>query len=411
MSPGPYSTSGSWLDCDEHLAFLANDAKRQFRFFKASLGDTPGFRTLSFDGAPREDNPQELHTTTRLIHSYALGMLWGVEGAEEIVDQGMRYLATHHLDREHGGFVWSLDGNAISDGRKMAYGHVFVLLAAASAKEAGHPDADELLNQASEVIDAHLWEEDFGLFCDEYERAWTPFSRYRGMNSNMHGVEALLAAFEVTDDGRYLTRAGRILDFFLRQTAPQNGWRIPEHYSEFWKVDESYSGDPMFRPAGTTPGHSFEFGRLALQWWDLSGRKDDGTPELARNLIERALSDAWLDEGGLAYTLGHDGKVAIRSRYWWPVTEAIGALATLIKLEGREDDELWYRRLWQFADQRLIDHARGGWYPELSNDGKPVELQFKGKPDIYHSIQCCLFPMLPAVSRFSEALQTLAPPN
>lgn len=410
MSPGPISAPGTWLECDAHLAFLAHDARRQYRFFESCRGDVPGFRTLSLDGTPRIDALQELHTTARLVHSYALAMIWGIEGAEDMVDRGMRYLASHHLDREYGGFVWSLDGDAISGDRKLAYGHVHVLLAAATAKESGHPDANGLLEHVSNILDTRFWDKDTERFSEEYERDWKPFSTYRGMNSNMHGVEALLAAYEATDDKRYLRQAGAILNFFIERAAPQNEWRIPEHYSNTWKIDESYGGDPMFRPAGTTPGHSFEFARLALQWWDLCGRPDDGTPTRSRRLVERALMDAWLDEGGLAYTLDHSGAISTRTRYWWPVTEAIGALAALIKLEGRESDEAWYRRLWRFADQHLIDHAKGGWFPELSPDGRPVQLQFKGKPDIYHSVQCCLYPMLPTISRFPNALQSLDAP-
>ena len=181
-------------------------------------------------------------------------------------------------------------------------------------------------------------------------------------------------------------------------------WRIPEHYHADWTVDATYAGNPMFRPAGTTPGHSFEFGRLALQWWDLAGRPADGTPTRARALIEEALK-AWLPEGGFAYTLKFDGSVDVRNRYWWPVTEAIGALAALIKLERRPEDEAWYRRLWTFADASLIDHARGGWFPEIDAAGLPAATQFAGKPDIYHSVQAALFPLAPDLSHAARGLR------
>ena len=185
-----------------------------------------------------------------------------------------------------------------------------------------------------------------------------------------------------------MTRAGRILDFFLRRIAPDWGHRVPEHYGPDWQVDRAYAGDPMFRPPGTTPGHSFELARLLLQWWDLAGRPDDGSPALARRLVETALADGWdRARGGLVYTVGFDGRPEILSRYWWPVTEAIGALAALIKLERRAEDEVWYRRLWSFADTAFIDHARGGWFPEIGDDGRPSATQFKGKPDIYHALQ------------------------
>lgn len=325
-----------WLQDPRHRAWLRAEADQQFAFFRASLNPQGGFHTLNHDGSPRADSLQELHSTTRLVHSYALGQSLGVPGAAEIVDHGMRYLWSHHRDRAHGGYVWGVSGDDIADGRKLAYGHVFVLLAGASAQEIGHPDAPRLIADVREVLDRHFWEEKPGLFCDEWNRDWTPFSTYRGMNANMHGVEALLAAYEATGEALFLTRAGRILDMFTARMAAAHGWRIPEHYTADWQVDPGYSGNPMFRPAGTTPGHSFEFGRLLLHWWDLAGRPGDAAPANARRLIEQALADAWDPvRGGFAYTLDFDGRVAIPARYWWPVTEAIGAVAMLLKLDPR----------------------------------------------------------------------------
>ena len=404
---GPADASGFWLDHPAHRAFLKAEAARQFAFFAASPRRyphaAPGFHVLDHDGSALPDAVQELHTTTRLVHAYALGIAAGIPGAGEIVDQGMDYLWSHHRDAEHGGYVWGMEGDRIADGRKLAYGHVFVLLAGASARIAGHPDADRLMADVREVLDRRFWEDAPGLFTDEFNRDWTPFSTYRGMNANMHATEALLTAFEATGDAEFLTRAGRILDFFLTRMAAAEGWRIPEHYHADWTPDRAYAGNPMFRPAGTTPGHSFEFGRLALQWWDLAGRPDDGTPARARAVIETALQ-AWQPMGGFAYTLRFDGSVDVPNRYWWPVTEAIGALATLIKLERRPEDEVWYRRLWTFADASLIDHARGGWFPELDSAGRPAATQFRGKPDIYHSVQAALFPLAPGISRAAAGL-------
>jgi len=403
--PGDQAAQGFWLDDPAHRAFLAADAARQLEAFAASPNPAGGFHVLGYDSRPLPDTVQELHTTTRLIHSYALAKLAGRPGCDAIIDQGMRYLSSHHHDRDHGGWLWALDGRAIHDSRKLAYGHVFVLLAGSSAKLAGHPDAQALIDAASATLDRHFWEETPGLLADEWNRDWTPFSDYRGMNANMHGVEALLAAFEATGRDIHLTRAGRILATFLRRIAPENGWRLPEHYRADWSIDRSYSGNPMFRPAGTTPGHSFEMARLLLHWWDLAGRPDDGSPAIARSILETALTDSWdKDRGGIVYTLDFDGSPAIRSRYWWPVTEAIGTLAALIKLERNPQDEVWYRRLWTFADRAFIDHQAGGWFPEIGDDGRPARTQFNGKPDIYHALQAELFPLTPGISRFGAAL-------
>ena len=398
------AASTRWLDDPVHRAYLMADARRQLSFFDASLRADGGFDVLDHDGTPLPRAGQELHTTTRMVHASVLGRALGHDGADRMIDAGMDFLWTRHRDRRHGGYLWSVDETGIRDDRKLAYGHVFVLLAASSARMAGHPDADRLFADVAAVLDTRFWEEGHGLFADEFARDWHPFSDYRGMNANMHGVEALLAAFEATGDTLWLTRAGRILDFFTDRMARAQDWRLPEHYSGDWQIDRDYAGDPMFRPWGTTPGHSFELGRLLLQHWDLTGRPQGDAPDRARALIERAMEDAWQPQGGLAYTLKPGGAVDIPDRYWWPVTEAIGAYASLSKLDPRDNDEAAYRRLWTFADAHFVDHARGGWFPEIDAEGHPVARQFAGKPDIYHALQAVLYPLAPGLSRQGATL-------
>lgn len=398
-------TEGAWLADPVHRAFLLQDAKRQLDFFSSSLRPDGGFDVPDHDGRPLPRAGQELHITTRMVHSYVLGRAIGYRGADDIIDAGMRFLWERHRDPQHGGYLWSVDENGIHDDKKLAYGHVFVLLAASSAKTAGHPDADRLLADISEVLNSHFTEAGTPLLLDELARDWTPFSDYRGMNANMHGVEALLAAFEATDDRSWLARAGSILDFFTARMAPEHDWRIPEHYTTDWQVDPDYAGNPMFRPAGTTPGHSLEMARLVLQHWDLSGREDDSAPERAARLTRRALEDAWRADGGLVYTLKLGGGVDIADRYWWPVTEGIGVLASLQKAQSPASAwEDWYRSLWRFADAHFIDHERGGWFPELDESGQPASRQFIGKPDIYHALQADLLPLTPGLSRQVQAL-------
>jgi len=396
---------GNWRDDPVHRAWLGQDARRQLDFFRASLRKYGGFDVLEWDGAPRAGVQQELHVTTRLIHSYALGAAFGYGDTAAIIDAGMACLWTGHRDAMHGGYCWSIDGKTAVDASKLAYGHVFVLLAGASAKQSGHPDADRLIDDVTAVIDRHFWDDDRGLLREEFHGDWTRFSTYRGMNANMHGVEAMLAAFEATGRETYLRRAGRILDFFVGKIASTHQWRIPEHYTEEWQLDRNYAGNPMFRPMGTTPGHSLELGRLLIQHSDLSRRPQDQSLVQARSLIERALADAWLPDGGLCYTLDYSGHIAIRDRYWWPVAEAIGAISALQQIDPREEDEVWYRKLWRFAHDHLVDHRFGGWYPELDEGGKPVQKQFLGKPDIYHSLQADLLPLVGSPSRLISALK------
>lgn len=382
-----------------HRNALAQDARAQIAFFRSALNTQGRFDVLDQSGRPLRNMPQELHTTTRMVHSYALAHAWGAKDCAPILDAGMQALWQRHRDQSNGGYGWSIITDGFADDTKLAYGHVFVLLAASSALAVGHDAAPRLLADIDSVIDRHFWDDACGRLREEYRADWQPLSTYRGMNANMHGTEAFLAAFEATGNPRYLNRAGRILAFFTDQMAARHNNRIPEHYTNRWQVDPDYAGNPMFRPAGTTPGHALEFARLLLQHWDLSGRSDPTALPRARALVDTALADAWLPDGGLAYTVDGQGKVLVDSRYWWPVTEGMGALAALLKLDPRPSDAQWYLRLWDFAQAHFIDHGQGGWFPEIGPEGQPKQDQFKGKPDIYHSLQAMLYPLCPGVSR------------
>lgn len=397
----------SWINDPVHQDFLRNEIVRQTDFFRSSLRADGGFDVLDHAGKPVAQGPQELHTTTRMIHSYCLAKAAGIADCDDIIDAGLNFLWGRHRDAQHGGYLWSVSDSGAGDTTKLAYGHVFVLLAASSAKLTDHPLADRILQDVTEVLNDHYWDEEHGLLQDEFLQDWSPFSTYRGMNANMHGVEAMLGAFEATGETFWLDRSGRILDFLVTKMAGQNNWRVPEHYKDDWSVDATYSGNPMFRPAGTTPGHSFELARLVVQHWDLAGRVDDAAIDRARHLIDRAHADAWSEHGGYCYTLNYDGSVRIPDRYWWPTTEAIGAFATLLKLDPRPEDETNYRALWQFSVEHFIDLERGGWFPEIDSVGKPTTTQFQGKPDIYHSLQASMLPRVISTSRLAQSIEAL----
>jgi mannose/cellobiose epimerase-like protein (N-acyl-D-glucosamine 2-epimerase family) len=68
-----------------------------------------------------------------------------------------------------------------------------------------------------------------------------------------------------------------------------------------------------------------------------------------------------------------------------------------------------HRKFWDFAGAHLIDHVRGGWYPELDPDNHRKVGPWYGKPDLYHALQACLLPLLPPSPSLAGALRS-APP-
>src|SRR5690606_26847470 len=134
-------------------------------------------------------------------------------------------------------------------------------------KIAGVPGAVELLTDALAVLDARFWEPEQQLHLDERSRDWSSTSDYRGVNANMHSVEALLAAHAATGDAVWLDRAAAIGDRVI-SWAEGNEWRIPEHFDAAWTPQLEYNADrphDPFKPYGATPGHGLEWARLLLQ--------------------------------------------------------------------------------------------------------------------------------------------------
>ncbi|MGR3291738.1 MAG: AGE family epimerase/isomerase [Paracoccaceae bacterium] len=398
-----------------HRQWLLAQVASLLDFFQPNVINTAGgFHTLDASGRPLPPGPgkdgheRKLHDTARTVHCFAIAKLLGRAGASDIIDHGMDFLWTRHRDVENGGYFWGVDDTSTTNSGKLAYGHAFVLLAAASAKTVGHPDADRLLNDVSEVLHSRFWEPDIGATSEEYSADWQEISDYRGQNSNMHLTEALMAAYEATGNETNLDMAGSIVELIINRHARQQGWRVAEHFDADWQVDRAYAGDPMFRPAGITPGHALEWARLLIQLWELGGQHASWMPEAAKNLFLNAVNTGWNHEtGGFFYTLAWDDTPDRTDRYWWPCAEGIGAAAVLTSFSNDPVYETWYRRIWGFVDAHLIDHHQGGWYPELDDDLRPVSRVFTGKPDLYHALQACLIPLLPADGSITRGLVSM----
>ena len=404
----PRTNSSLWSSRPFHRQYLMRQANNLFDFFEAaSINPKGGFYELDDAGKPLDagNSTRQIHVTTRMVHCAALGSLIGRPGSGELVDHGMRYIWDKHRDAKRGGYVWGLDNDGVTNGSKQAYGHAFVLLAASSAKLVGHPLADQMLADVTGIINTRFWDEKTGSVRDEYNQDWSQLLPYRGQNANMHMTEALMAAFEATGNRDYLNKAERIAELIIAKHAVPLGYRVAEHFDDKWVLDKNYEGNEMFRPSGTTPGHWLEWSRLLFQLWSLGDKRLSWMTDAARQLFRQSIDLGWDKvHGGFFYTLDWDNKPVLREKLWWPVSEAIGAAAWLSEHDREDYFQVWYRRLWDYAENHVIDHARGGWLSELKEDLTPTSRLFVGKPDIYHALQACLIPLYPAIGSLTAAI-------
>ncbi|RUT28815.1 AGE family epimerase/isomerase [Arsenicitalea aurantiaca] len=402
------ANAAPWQGRPYHRQWLRAQADSLFDFFQAgAINPKGGFFDLDRAGRPvdPQNGLRQIHATARMVHCFTIGSLLGRPGSDEIVDHGLAYLWGTHRDETHGGYMWSLDDDGPRDDTKQAYGHAFVLLAASGGKILGHPLAYRLLADITEVLETRFWDEGHGAVREEFRRDWSEIGPYRGQNSNMHLTEALMAAFEATGERHYLDKAERIADLIINRHARALDFRVAEHFDENWVLDRDYRGADMFRPAGSTPGHWLEWSRLLLQLWVLGGRTVSWLPEAAESLFAQAVTIGWDHaHGGFYYTLDWESRPALTDKLWWPVNEGIGATAFLNAHRPSAVHEGWYRRLWDFSANHLLDTEHGGWHPELSETLAVAQRLFTGKPDIYHALQACLIPLFPAEGSLTRVI-------
>ncbi|WP_296034773.1 AGE family epimerase/isomerase, partial [uncultured Agrobacterium sp.] len=165
------STKAYWSTLPWHRQWLVKQAEGLFDFFQyRAVNPKGGFFDLDRKGAPlsSDNTVRGIHASARMVHCFSIGHLLGRPGCGDIVDHGMTYLWDSHRDQEHGGYFWQVDDNGPADATKQGYGHAFVLLAASSAKVVGHPLADAMLADITEVLETRFWEEKHGAINEEF---------------------------------------------------------------------------------------------------------------------------------------------------------------------------------------------------------------------------------------------------
>jgi mannose/cellobiose epimerase-like protein (N-acyl-D-glucosamine 2-epimerase family) len=384
--------------------------------FAARSRVADGFGYLGADGRVDPARPLETWIVARMTHLFGLAALLGKPEADELALHGVLSLTGGVLrDERHGG--WSAATSGDAEGRaKTAYVHAFVLLAGATATTAQVPGGRELLADALEVWQHRFWDDAAGMAVEEWDAGWTTLSAYRGVNANMHGVEATLAAADALDvlrdpatAGRLRTQARRTTERVLHGWARQGDWRLPEHFTADWRPLPDHNVDrpaDPFRPYGVTVGHQFEWSRLALHLRAVTDDPPSWLLDDARGLFGAAAERGWAADGhgGFPYTLDWDDRPVVTARMHWVLTEAVAAAAVLAEVTG----EPRYRELadrWRaHGEEIFLDSATGNWHHELTPAGGPASGTWDGEPDAYHLAQMLLLDGRPVRGSLAAAL-------
>ena len=391
-----------------NTGWLALETARLLDFgrnFPHPLGGATWLRT---DGTPDLDAPVQTWITARMAHVYSLAELLGVPGAGPLANAALAGLTGLLHDRQHGGWYPSVAADGVPAAGKSCYDHAFVVLAASSATLARRPGAHALLIEAIDTLIQRFWEPGHGMFADQWDTGWQQLDDYRGLNANMHAVEAMLAAYDATGRPECLNRALIITERAVG-LGRQHRWRLPEHFDAQWNPLPDYHRDrpdDPFKPFGATVGHALEWSRLVLH---VEAALGTAAPEwllpAAKALFAQAVEDGWAVDGapGFVYTTDWDGTPVVRTRMHWVAAEAIAAAAALHSRTGDTTYADRYDTWSEYVREHLIDLDHGSWWHELDTSNRPAASTWSGKPDIYHALNATLIPRAPLAPGLAAA--------
>ena len=402
------------LNSIENIEFQKSLREELLMFGKKFPSEGGSSYYLGDDGTPWMDRPRETWITCRMAHVYSIGKMLGYDGCAELATKAIKGISNELYDKKSSGWYAGLSANGEILPDKQCYAHAFVILAGTSAYLADIDGAKELLDKALEVFDDKFYNEKEGLAVDTWNTDFTELSSYRGLNANMHTVEAFLAAADALSDEKYRVRAGRIIDSVI-SWAKNNSWRIPEHFKSDWTPDLEYNIDnktDQFKPYGATPGHGIEWARLIVQW-AMSTETDDKDSinkyiDAAKNLYNTAVNDSWCKNGepGIAYTTDWDGNPVVTDRMHWTLAEAINTSAVLYNVTKDTKYRDDYSTFIEYLDTYVHDKKNGSWFHQLDEHNKLIGTVWPGKADLYHAFQSTLIPYSEVSVSIAKAVKT-----
>lgn len=380
----------------ESADFLNQHIHSILDFYKPNVLAPEGFyHSFRDDGEVYDKATRHLVSSTRFVYNYATAYRhYGNPVHREWALHGLQHLLVRHR-QPPGHFAWVLNDTEVSDDRAMCYGQAFVMLAASSCVKAGIDDestAATLIDDIWNLLEIHFWEPASGAYADERDGSLKNLDPYRGQNANMHLCEAFLAAFDATQNDRYLDRAEQLVRRFSIDLAAASDGLIWEHYDAAWQVDMEYNRDrpnDLFKPWGFQPGHQVEWSKLLML---LNDFKPSGIwVTRAAELYDAALNQGWDEKyGGLVYGFAPDGSFCDGHKYFWVQAEAFAAAWRLYQHSGDQrylDD---YQRIWSWSWNHMIDHQEGAWFRIRNRDGSAVD-DMKSPPakTDYHTMGAC----------------------
>jgi mannose/cellobiose epimerase-like protein (N-acyl-D-glucosamine 2-epimerase family) len=322
-------------------------------------GEYGGFREeLDLAGKPTAVAFKRVRVICRQIYSFSHAALLGWGPGAALSQMGYAYLVDKAWLGADKGWARRLTREgAVLDATPDLYDLAFVLFALSwRHRQSRDPEALARAHATLDFIERHMRHAGEGYLHEK------PAKGPRQQNPHMHLLEACIAAFEASQDQRFLDRAGEIVGLFRSRFF--DGRTLAEYFTEDLQRAPGESGRIV------EPGHQLEWAWILAQY-----QRHTGTvlEREAAALVDFAESCGVDRATHVTYNqVRDDGAPLDRGSRSWPNTERIKGHLALFELAGRDPRAAIAGSARLLLDRYLAVTPRGAWIDAFDAERRPL---------------------------------------
>ena len=350
---------------------------------------------IANDLTVEENAPKGLILNARILWTFSKAYnISEIDDYLQMAKRAYEYLLENFLDKDFGGFVWSVDyqGKYLDD-KKRAYGQGFAIYGLSEYYIATKDEkALDIAIKTFKNLEKYAFDREHSGYFETYNRDWTmaddlrlserDMDEKKSMNNHLHVIEGYANLYKVWKNEFLEKQLRSLLENFIDHIIDHDTMHFRLFFDEKWQPksnNESY-------------GHDIEGSWLLLECAEIFGDEEliQKMKQIALKMAKVSKDKHLESDGAINFELEPEGLNT--ERHWWVMAEALVGYFNAYEL-SRENSYLYAAsKVWEFIDKYHVDKELGEWYYLVTKNGEvdDRELKVSEWKGPYHNGRACI---------------------